>query len=407
MLDVCYTQLVTRSIKVLTRHSTLAWMLNSSGLQGRLGRWATFLSNWTLEIVKCTKGEDEILGTIVASITPLENVDSILTSIAHMKQPRQVVSIPPPTVEPDEELLVVSFDGYARVKRSGGAFSAIVWSLPNWTVISGASEYKTSLTVNEAEYHGLLLCFDLLAKQHVGQNRLIICGDSNLSQISVVKIAATTRSRQRRNQEVLLEPLVQRMRMERICRAQDEEEWIAYLKQYLTGDVRELTSTEAKSCAKIAEDYEVDEAGVLCYCPPSKQSCGDRDLVTRLEDQQKELEKLRCDGGNTLTIYLYAESEVWASPALQWKPVNSDHFVLSKDKTSISVLRPGVYAFGVLVNHLPHEVHTGGSISLRKSNKLLQCAGTGSACYQSNYGSKYCSHATSTSLMCIAQVETN
>ncbi|GMF52044.1 unnamed protein product [Phytophthora fragariaefolia] len=32
VLDVCYTQLVTRSIKVLTRHSTLAWMLNSSGL---------------------------------------------------------------------------------------------------------------------------------------------------------------------------------------------------------------------------------------------------------------------------------------------------------------------------------------------------------------------------------------
>ncbi|GMF48128.1 unnamed protein product [Phytophthora fragariaefolia] len=130
-------------------------------------------------------------------------------------------------------------------------------------------------------------------------------------------------------------------------------------------------------------------------------------LESNLKDQQEELERLRGDGGNTGTIYLYAESEVWASSALQWKPVNSDHFVLSKDKTSISVLRPGVYAFGVLVNHLPDEVHTGGSISLRKSNKLLQCAGTGSACYQSNYGSKYCSHATSTSLMCIAQVETN
>ncbi|GMF14950.1 unnamed protein product [Phytophthora fragariaefolia] len=283
VLDVCYTQLVTRSIKVLTRHSTLAWMLNSSGLQGRLGRWAALLSNWTLEIVKCTKGEDEILGVIAASITPRENVDSILTSIAPRKQPRQVISMPPPTVESNEELLVVSFDGSARVKRGGGAFSAIVWNLPDWIVISGASEYKTNLTVNEAEYHGLLLCFDLLAKQHVDRNILIICGDSNLvirqmrgeieckapslkllrqkameklrswpnheflhvkrdwnqsadklasaalpreageqvnrlaellvpqSQISVVKIAATTRSRQRRDWEVLQEPLVQRM----------------------------------------------------------------------------------------------------------------------------------------------------------------------------------------------------
>ncbi|GMF40673.1 unnamed protein product [Phytophthora fragariaefolia] len=254
VLDVCYTQLVTRSIKVLTRHSTLAWMLNSSGLKGRLGRGAALVSNWTLEIVKCTKGEDEILGVIAASITPRETVDSILTSIAPRKQPRQVISMPPPTVESDEELLVVSFDGSSRVKRCGGAFSAIVWSVPDWTVISGASEYKANLTVNEADQ----------------------------SQISVVKIAATTRSRQRRGWEVLQEPLVQRMRMERIGRDQDEEKWIVDLKKYLTVDVHELTSTEAKSCAKIAEDYEIDEVGLLFYCPPSKQSCEDSDLVTRL-----------------------------------------------------------------------------------------------------------------------------
>ncbi|KAE9079474.1 hypothetical protein PF007_g23432 [Phytophthora fragariae] len=85
ILDVCYTQLVTRSIKVLTRHSTLAWLLNSSGLQGRLGRWAALLSGWTLEIVKCIKGEGEILGVMAASITPREEVDAILTSIAPRK----------------------------------------------------------------------------------------------------------------------------------------------------------------------------------------------------------------------------------------------------------------------------------------------------------------------------------
>ncbi|POM59970.1 reverse transcriptase [Phytophthora palmivora] len=129
ILDICYTQLTTRSIKVLTRHSTLAWLLHSSGLQGR-------------------------------------------------KQPRQVISMPPPTVEPDERLLVASFDGSARVKRSGGAYSGIVWNLPEWTVISAASKYKLDLTVNEAEYHGLLLCLDLLSDMDRG--RLIICGDSNL-----------------------------------------------------------------------------------------------------------------------------------------------------------------------------------------------------------------------------------
>jgi len=44
ILDVCYTQLVSRSIKVLSRHSTLAWLFSSSGFDGRLGIWAALLS---------------------------------------------------------------------------------------------------------------------------------------------------------------------------------------------------------------------------------------------------------------------------------------------------------------------------------------------------------------------------
>ncbi|POM80706.1 LOW QUALITY PROTEIN: Reverse transcriptase [Phytophthora palmivora] len=364
ILDICYTQLATRSIKVLTRHSTLAWLLHSSGLQGRLGRWAALLSSWTLEIVKCTNGEDEILGMIAASITPRKEVDSILISIAPRKQPRQVISMPPSAVEPGERLLVVSFDGSARVKRSGGAYSGIVWRLPEWTVISAASKYKLDITVNKAEYHGLLLCLDLLSDMDRG--RLIICGDSNLvirqmkgeieckapgltllrqqalerlrswptheflhmkrdwnqsadslasaalrreSEVVIVKeeerqdlmtlnrlnelliakydaatvkIAAITRSGKKCRPQMLQEEIVQRMRIERISRAQDEEKWIADLKAYLRGDVQDLTSTEAKSCSKIADRYETDESGLLFYFLPTKQSDEDRDLMAKL-----------------------------------------------------------------------------------------------------------------------------
>ncbi|POM59650.1 LOW QUALITY PROTEIN: reverse transcriptase [Phytophthora palmivora] len=349
ILDICYTQLVTRSIKVLTRHSTLAWLLHSSGLQGRLGRWAALLSSWTLEIVKWGRCKE---------------VDSILISIAPKKQPRLVISMPPPTVEPGERLLVVSFDRSARVKRSGGAYSGIVWSLPEWTVISAASKYKLDLTVNEAEYHGLLLCLDRLSDMDRG--RLIICGDSNLvirqmkgeieckapgltllrqqaleclrswpnhefqhmkrdwnqsadslasaalrrgsgvvivteeerqdlvtlnrldelliakDDAATVKIAAVTRSRKKCRPQVLQEEIVQRMRMERVNRAQDEEKWIVDLKAYLRGDVQDLTSTEAKNCSKIADRYETDESGLLFYFPPARQSDEDRDLVAKL-----------------------------------------------------------------------------------------------------------------------------
>ena len=38
ILDVCYTMLVSRDIQVINRYSTLAWLLQASGLNGRLGR---------------------------------------------------------------------------------------------------------------------------------------------------------------------------------------------------------------------------------------------------------------------------------------------------------------------------------------------------------------------------------
>ena len=89
--------------------------------------------------------------------------------------------MPPPTVESDESLLVASFDGSARVMRKGGAFSAIIWKLPQWTIVSAASEFVADLTVNEAEYRGLLLSFDLLDRlADQTRGRVIICGDSNL-----------------------------------------------------------------------------------------------------------------------------------------------------------------------------------------------------------------------------------
>ncbi|GMF57908.1 unnamed protein product [Phytophthora fragariaefolia] len=176
--NVNYTLLTTRSIVVLTRHSTLAWLVNSTGSQGRLGNWAALLSEWTLEIRKCSKGEDEFQGVIAASITPRAEVDEALIAIAPVKEPRQTIVLPPPTVEEDERLLVASFDGGERTKRNSGAYSAIIWRLPEWTIVSAASGYSPDLTVNEAEYRGLLLGFDLLAT--MDRRRIMICGDSNL-----------------------------------------------------------------------------------------------------------------------------------------------------------------------------------------------------------------------------------
>ena len=144
--------MVGREINVLTRHFTLAWLLQSPGLNGRLARWVALLSNWTLAIRKRDKGEDELLGTLAASTNPREEVDEVLIATVSKNQPRQTINLPPPTVRKDDRLLVISFDGSARLKKKSGAFSAIIWQLPEWKILAAGSKYTSYPTVNEAEY---------------------------------------------------------------------------------------------------------------------------------------------------------------------------------------------------------------------------------------------------------------
>ncbi|GMF31899.1 unnamed protein product [Phytophthora fragariaefolia] len=73
------------------------------------------------------------------------------------------------------------------------------------------------------------------------------------------------------------------MRSERIIQAQGEEKWwIANLRPYRQGAVTDLSAEEAKSCAKIASDYDLDESGLLLYFPQGARSGEDRDSMVRL-----------------------------------------------------------------------------------------------------------------------------
>ena len=164
ILYIGYTMLVAREIKVLARHSTLARLVQFLGLNGRLGRWVVLLSNRTLVTKNCEKGEDKILGTLAASITPREEVGDMFSCDSLSKTAMMwPISRPTLTVEDVESLLVVSFDGSTRIKRKDGAYSAIIWKLPEWKIVTAAAEYAANLTLNEAEHRGLLLGFDLLA----------------------------------------------------------------------------------------------------------------------------------------------------------------------------------------------------------------------------------------------------
>ncbi|POM76136.1 Hypothetical protein PHPALM_6664 [Phytophthora palmivora] len=128
-------------------------------------------------------------------------------------------------------------------------------------------------------------------------------------------------------------------------------------------------------------------------------------LESKLKDQQEELERLRGRIDQIDRIFLYARSSAWAESKLMWESLDSDKFTLTTDNTSITFLIAGVYAIGVLVNHVPN---TSGSISLQKNGVEIQRAATASARYYDfSSGNQNITHETSSTLMCIVQVNKN
>ncbi|GMF52782.1 unnamed protein product [Phytophthora fragariaefolia] len=278
--------LVGRQIQVLTKHSTLAWLFRSMGPQGRLDQCAALLSPWILEIAKCKKGEDEILGVVAAR----SEVDLDLVAIAPKKEPRHQIQTSIPNVLPDERLYAASFDGSARVKRGGGAYNVGVTC-----VDGGEGQIRRYAPTTSGDHGGGRS--DLL--DLVTLNRLDEILRPEISQEEYVArvTPVTTRSRagsrlggsgssgsrpggsgsdgSRPTPEVLGEDVVRDLRISRIRQAQEEEASISGPKTYLAGRIQQVTQDEAKSYSKILMDYDVDLNALLYYCPPTKPTGSD------------------------------------------------------------------------------------------------------------------------------------
>ncbi|KAG1687848.1 hypothetical protein DVH05_004578 [Phytophthora capsici] len=130
-------------------------------------------------------------------------------------------------------------------------------------------------------------------------------------------------------------------------------------------------------------------------------------LASKLKDQEEKLERLSEKIGSGTTAFLYIESERVINAKLQWKETIAETFALNEDKTSIKILVPGNYAFGLVVNHTPIANGSRGEILLQMNDMKIQSAATGSSYHNcGNYGgANYASHQTSSSLMCIALVK--
>ncbi|KAE8997999.1 hypothetical protein PF011_g15237 [Phytophthora fragariae] len=109
-------------------------------------------------------------------------------------------------------------------------------------------------------------------------------GRGNAQVLAVTTRSAATRTPTRRSRppDVLEELVVQRLRLDRIRVAQDEEVWIVNLKKYPRGTVGDLSRREVKNCQKLAPQYEEGESGLLYYQSRNDDSAEGRDEMMKL-----------------------------------------------------------------------------------------------------------------------------
>ncbi|POM63217.1 hypothetical protein PHPALM_27510 [Phytophthora palmivora] len=179
VLDVFEALIRDCPIKVYTRYSVLSWLLKSKSADGRCVRWGLILSHWDLEVCKVQRDEDGLAAVLGAGITPREHLDKIAESLIPAKgrvKPPPVISVE--MLEEDFKGYVLSFDGAAKTSTRQGCCGCIIWELPGWRIASAQGFPLEDVTVNDAEYHGLLKGLILVSER--GISEIVVVGDSRI-----------------------------------------------------------------------------------------------------------------------------------------------------------------------------------------------------------------------------------
>jgi len=179
VLDVFRTIVENCHIVVYTRYSVLNWLMKSKSADGRCVRWGLTLSHWNLEVPQVQKDEDGQPAILGAGITPREHLDEVAEALIPAKG--RVKAPPVISVEMLDENYsgyVLSFDGAAKTSTRQGSCGCVVWELPGWYALSAYGYALEDVTVNDAEYHGLLKGLVLMSERNVQD--LIVVGDSRI-----------------------------------------------------------------------------------------------------------------------------------------------------------------------------------------------------------------------------------
>ncbi|KAL4134291.1 hypothetical protein PRIC2_004600 [Phytophthora ramorum] len=164
---------------VYTRYSVLKWVITSKSADGRCVPWGLALSGWNMEIRKVQRDEDGLAAIMGAGITPREHLDQVAESLIPAKgEIRQPPVVSVEMLDADYDGIVLSFDGAAKTSTRQGSCGCILWKVPGWTVLEAHGYILKDVTVNDAEYYGLLKGMAMASEQHVED--LFVVGDSRI-----------------------------------------------------------------------------------------------------------------------------------------------------------------------------------------------------------------------------------
>ncbi|KAG2808177.1 hypothetical protein PC113_g21837 [Phytophthora cactorum] len=185
MLKAYFTTLAGKRIKLYTRFSTLEWLTKSKALFGRAVQFAVMLSPWHLVIEKVPEKDVKFVKLLLSTVTSFVDLEDSLAPVAPPSRGSATVRMDPALLYARLPIgyngVVLSFDGSAKTENHGGygSCSWILWRLPEWTIVTAASAFLESTTVNIAEYTGMNQGVKATIDNSIDD--LIIVGDSRLA----------------------------------------------------------------------------------------------------------------------------------------------------------------------------------------------------------------------------------
>ncbi|KAE9309856.1 hypothetical protein PF008_g20590 [Phytophthora fragariae] len=179
VLQVFRTLIEGCPLEVYTPYSVRKWIIKSKTADGRCVPWGVTLSHWNLDIRKVKKDEDGLAAIMGAGITLREHLDEVAESLVPAKG---LVKAPPvisvEMLEDDFEGVVLSFDGAAKISTRKGSCGCVLWKLPGWSVMEAQGFILEDVTVNDAEYNGLLKGLQMARERNIPE--LVVVGDSRI-----------------------------------------------------------------------------------------------------------------------------------------------------------------------------------------------------------------------------------